>query len=212
MMSDLHCQTLFSGTKDEEVFYLSSTLIELRGIEALELMRATMDEVFVGDAIAVRRITAYLQAMSHVIRELTGLLLGVKEGCDPDVFYRDIRPWFRGEDSDPGKRIWIFEGLEDHPELEMPTELLGPSAGQSLLIHALDIFLGVDHYSNLPLATGKGFLARMQCLNITVISSTISRSIHDLCAIWYQLLAIRHSSRRITQLYNLSRNSAMPIW
>jgi indoleamine 2,3-dioxygenase len=161
-MSNLRCQTLFSGTRDEEVFYLTSTRIELRGVEALELMRATMDEVFVGDAIAVRRITAYLQAMSRIIQELTGLLLGVKEGCDPDVFYRDIRPWFRGEDSDPGKRLWTFEGLEDHPELEKPTELSGPSAGQSPLIHALDIFLGVDHYSNLPSATEKGFLARMQ--------------------------------------------------
>lgn len=162
-ISNLRCQTLFTGTKDEEEFYLSSIRIELRGVEALELMRATMDEAFVGDSIAIRRITTYLQTMSHVIKELTSLMLAVKEGCDPDVFYRDIRPWFRGEDSDPGRRRWVFEGLEDHPELEEPTELSGPSAGQSPLVHALDIFLGVDHYSSSPSASEQAaFLARMQ--------------------------------------------------
>jgi indoleamine 2,3-dioxygenase len=162
-ISNLRCQTLFTGTRDEEEFYLSSTRIELRGVEALELMRATMDEAFVGDSIAIRRITTYLQAMSRVITELTDSMLAVKEGCDPDVFYRDIRPWFRGEDSDPGKRKWIFEGLEEHPELEEPTELSGPSAGQSPLVHALDIFLGVDQYSRSPSATEQAvFLARMQ--------------------------------------------------
>ena len=162
-ISNLRCQTLFTGTKDEEEFYLSSTRIELRGVEILELMRITMDEAFVGDSIAIRRITTYLQAISRVIIELKGYLLAVKEGCDPNVFYRDIRPWFRGEDSDPRGRKWIFEGLEDHPELEAPTELSGPSAGQSPLIHALDIFLGVDQYSHSPLAAEKAaFLARMQ--------------------------------------------------
>jgi len=56
-----------------------------------------------------------------------------------------------------------IRGLEDHPELEQPTELSGPSAGQSPLVHALDIFLGVDQYSNSPLTTERGiFLARMQ--------------------------------------------------
>ena len=38
--------------------------------------------------------------------------------------------------------------LELDPTLEAPTELSGPSAGQSSLIHALDIFLGVDKYSH----------------------------------------------------------------
>src|ERR1700729_1479809 len=81
-ISNLRCQTLFTGTRDEEEFYLSSTRIELRGVEALELMRATMDEAFVGDSIAIRRITTYLQAMSRVITELTDSMLAVKEGCD----------------------------------------------------------------------------------------------------------------------------------
>ncbi|KAL0576844.1 hypothetical protein V5O48_005141 [Marasmius crinis-equi] len=151
---DLQCRTLFTGTKDEEEFYLSSARIELRGVEALSLMRSTMDELFVGDDIAVKRITTYLRRLATVINDLAGLLMSVREGCDPEVFYNQIRPWFKGADSDGSS--WTFEGLdrEEAQGLEPPTELSGPSAGQSSLIHALDIFLGVDEYSHSNEITG----------------------------------------------------------
>ena len=111
-----------------------------------------MDEAFVGDDIAARRITTYLRELVGVIRDLAQILSSVKEGCDPDVFYRDVRPWFRGEDSSSSSRggenrKWDFEGMEMDETLKEPTELSGPSAGQSSLIHALDAFLGVDRYS-----------------------------------------------------------------
>lgn len=152
-LDNLRCLTSFTGTKDEEEFYLSSARIELQGVPALSLMRATMDEAFVGDDIATQRISTYLRHLADVIAELTKTLLSVREGCDPEVFYNEIRPWFRGADSDVGKK-WIFEGLELDPELKEPTEVSGPSAGQSSLVHALDIFLGVDRYSHAPHVTG----------------------------------------------------------
>ncbi|KAI9568150.1 Indoleamine 2,3-dioxygenase [Boletus coccyginus] len=144
-LDNLRSQDLFTGTNDEQEFYLASSRIEIRGVEALELMRATMDEMFVGDDIAVRRITGYLCQLASVVDELTSILLNVRRGCDPEFFYHNIRPWFRGEDSDPMNRKWVFEGLDGHPEIEPPTDLSGPSAGQSALIHALDIFLGLDN-------------------------------------------------------------------
>ena len=164
---NLQCQTTFTGTKDEDTFFLSSTRIELRGVEALSLMGATMDEAFVGDSIAFRRITTYLNTMARVIHDMKDLLLSVQEGCNPTVFYEQIRPWFRGADSDPAKRPWVFEGIEGQPELEAWTkELSGPSAGQSPLIHALDIFLGVNSFTHgrgsLSSLNEKTFLERMQ--------------------------------------------------
>lgn len=147
-LDNLRCLMLFTGTRDEEEFYLASARIELRGVEALTLMRAVMDEAFVGDAIAARRITAHLHRLAGVIGELSRILAAVREGCDPDVFYNAIRPWFRGADSDTQKRKWLFEGIELDPTLQEPTEVSGPSAGQSALIHALDIFLGVEQYSH----------------------------------------------------------------
>ncbi|EIW57172.1 tryptophan 2,3-dioxygenase [Trametes versicolor FP-101664 SS1] len=154
-LHNLRCLTLFTGTRDEEEFYLSSARIELRGVEALSIMRAIMDEAFAGDAIAIRRITAYLRALAGVIRDMQQLLAGVRDGCDPQVFYDEIRPWFKGADSDTTGRKWVFDGLELDPTLAEPTELSGPSAGQSSLIHALDIFLGVDRYSHTNFATGR---------------------------------------------------------
>jgi indoleamine 2,3-dioxygenase len=149
-LDNLRCLTLFTGTRDEEEFYLASARIELRGVDALEIMRATMDELFVGDALAARRITRYLQSLVRVLDDLARLLLAVRDGCDPDVFYHVIRPWFNGADS--GSKKWTFEGLDDDAgaALRVPAELSGPSAAQSSLIHALDTFLGVDHTSPNP--------------------------------------------------------------
>ncbi|CAE6430958.1 unnamed protein product [Rhizoctonia solani] len=138
----IRSHALFSGTLDEEHFYLTSAKIELRGVAALSVMRSTLDELFIGDATAVRRISAYLNRLSSIIAELTQLLLDVRDGCDPAVFYNQVRPWFRGATSD--KRGWVFEGVDTEQAAKVAS-LSGPSAGQSSLVHALDIFLGVDH-------------------------------------------------------------------
>lgn len=171
-ISTIKSLTTFTSTKDEAEFYLVPARMELAGVEALDLMRSTMDELFVGDGLAIRRITTYLGELVDAIHRLRELLLEVKIGCNPKVFYHDVRPWFRGEDSQTGRK-WIFEGLEQDPSLVAPTELSGPSAGQSSLIHALDIFLGVDKSTHGQDVTGHGlasvdlrrkrpFLERMQ--------------------------------------------------
>ncbi|KAF9449441.1 Indoleamine 2,3-dioxygenase [Macrolepiota fuliginosa MF-IS2] len=165
-IDNLRCQTTFTGTTDEAEFYLTSARIELRGTEALELMRLTMDEAFVGDDIAMCRITSYLERMATVIGELRQLLLSVKEGVDIEVFYHEIRPWFRGADGDPWGRPWIFEGRDEVEGWTEMQETSGASAGQSPLIQALDIYLGVDAESTqtsfISHASGKSFQERMR--------------------------------------------------
>ncbi|KAF5391581.1 hypothetical protein D9757_002506 [Collybiopsis confluens] len=149
----IQSQTLFTGLPDEEAFYLSSARIELRGADALGIMQSSMDEIFVGDEIAINRLTSYLFELAVIINDLKILLLDVRKGCDPEAYYNDVRPWFRGEDSDSylengQKRRWIFEGAGEYADLNMlpgDRELSGASAGQSSLIHALDVFLGVNH-------------------------------------------------------------------
>ncbi|KAG6864594.1 hypothetical protein C0991_008446 [Blastosporella zonata] len=159
-LDNMRTRTMFTGLIDEEEFYLCSARIELRGVEALELMKVTMDEIFVGDQTAVRRITGYLEKMAIIIQAMKTLLMDVRKGCIPEVYYNEVRPWFRGEDSDENKRKWEFEGLEEDPSLKTPTELSGPSAGQSSIVHLLDVFLGVDHQSS---STGqRSFMSRMQ--------------------------------------------------
>ncbi|KIK68194.1 hypothetical protein GYMLUDRAFT_35575 [Collybiopsis luxurians FD-317 M1] len=170
--NNLRVLTTFTSTPSESHFYLTAARMELIGVRALALMQSTLDELFVGDSIAVRRITQYLNKLSGggdaststaassrgIIGEMEIELNNMSAGCDPRVFYEEIRPWFRGIDSNnlkEGERPWIFDGIETDEMLEVPTELSGPSAGQSSIIHALDVFLGVQEYSHSRDLTGQ---------------------------------------------------------
>jgi indoleamine 2,3-dioxygenase len=160
----------FTNTPSEDHFYLTSALCELSGAKALTIMRQSLDELFLGDKTAIRRLTVYLDKLSKQIDELADIILDMMNGCDPAVFYHVIRPWFKGGDADgPGSYGWAFLGLEDNQqdivgkEAENTMEpaktywdaehgkwvegrrFSGPSAGQSSVIHALDVFLTVDH-------------------------------------------------------------------
>lgn len=153
-------QTTFTSTRDEEHFYLVSAYIELRGSAALSLMSRIMDEAFVHDSIALRRIGVYLERLSCVIDELTNILKTMRDHCDPEVFYHEIRPWFKGQDAMNGGRKWVFEGVGEagYEHLKPPPDhdLHGPSAGQSSLIHALDIFFGIESHESAPAPVAAG--------------------------------------------------------
>lgn len=160
----------FTNTPDEAHFYLTSSRCELAGVEALSLMRACLDEAFMADGLGLTRLTAYLDDLAVRIQEIGEIILEMRTGCDPGVFYHVIRPWFKGGDADgPGSAGWMFMGIDDIEqdtlsssgrEAEFITEeekreqqrerrqarkISGPSAGQSTLIHALDVFLNVEH-------------------------------------------------------------------
>lgn len=164
---NLVMNTTFSGTTSEEHFYRTSLLIEKRGVEALTWMRRTLDEAFVADLISLRRIRQYLRQLSKVIIDLRWLLHDVRTGCDPTTFYWGIRPWFNGCDggTDPitGEKGWLYEGVEEYEGRRQM--FLGPSAGQSSLIHAIDVFMGVDHTGRAVSASEREngtFMERMQ--------------------------------------------------
>ena len=181
-LTHIRSQTTFTPTPDEEEFYLCSARIELRGAQALSLMRVILDEIFIGDDIAVRRTTRLLSALTRVIGDMKALLEGLKSACDPDTYYNDVRPWFCGQDADAGGRVWVFEAIEDAQAgadaaadadgqgkgegggiaIAEPKELSGPSAGQSSIIHVLDVFLGVDHESAVAGGGRPSFMTRMK--------------------------------------------------
>ncbi|GAA6012560.1 hypothetical protein JCM10207_009040 [Rhodosporidiobolus poonsookiae] len=138
--------TTFTSTPSERAFFLLSLFCELHGPSILRFMSATLDEAFFADAVALDRIASYLSSIALLIDELTALMAGATRGpfgpdgrelIKPEAFYWEIRPWFNG-----GK--WTYEGVGlDGEDKEL--EWQGPSAGQSSLVHALDLFLGVDH-------------------------------------------------------------------
>jgi indoleamine 2,3-dioxygenase len=135
-------QTLFTGTSDEIGFYHCCASIELRGVEALRIISSFQSMSNVHDEKSIAQTSDALSQLAKVIDELTSILQTVRCFCEPKVFYNAIRPWFRGSDAHgPGSPGWIFDGVEDSSKLE----LSGPSAGQSSMIHSLDVFLDVDH-------------------------------------------------------------------
>lgn len=162
---NLRMTTTFSGTRSEEHFYMTSVLIEKRGVEALTLMRRSLDEAFIGDTLALRRMRSYIRKLAKVLKDLQQLLHDVRTECDPTTFYWGIRPWFNGADSfidkDTGEKGWIYEGVEEYGGKRML--FMGPSAGQSSLIHVIDVFLGVDHSGRTSAPSENGtFMERMQ--------------------------------------------------
>ncbi|KIR43371.1 tryptophan 2,3-dioxygenase [Cryptococcus deuterogattii 99/473] len=153
--------TTFTNTRSEEQFYLISALCEIAGAEALGLMRQSLDELFIADEKALRRLTVYLKKLATQIDRISDITMTLMNEVDPEEFYHLIRPWFRGGDADgPGSTGWDYLGLAadsagavagTHEAESASTEgrrgklFSGPSAGQSSLIHAIDVFLTVDH-------------------------------------------------------------------
>jgi indoleamine 2,3-dioxygenase len=155
--------TTFTGTKSEEQFYVISALCEIAGAEALKLMRQSLDELFVADEKALKRLAHYLRKLAVQIDRISDITMSLMKSVDPEEFYHLIRPWFRGGDSDgPQSAGWAFLGVDDDAAGTQAENLAdratadgvrgrlfsGPSAGQSSLIHAIDIFLTVDHSAN----------------------------------------------------------------
>ncbi|KAI9606431.1 hypothetical protein KEM48_001797 [Puccinia striiformis f. sp. tritici PST-130] len=156
-VENVEIPTTFTLSGSEKHFYKTSVLVEALGPVCLKLMRSSLDEAFMEDEISVQRIGNNLGGLAKQIDRISKVLTDVRAGCDPRTFYWEIRPWFIG-----GR--WKWEGIEldasnkCHIDKDTQqtssgiqwkvTELGGPSAGQSTLIHAIDIFLGVDHEPN----------------------------------------------------------------
>ncbi|CAK5283725.1 unnamed protein product [Mycena citricolor] len=165
---NIHYPNCFSGTEDESHFYRTSAIVELRGVEMLEII----DDFFllpdVEDCSAVSRLSQNLTRLVDIVEDISDIIQSVRGNVDPHVFYNDIRPWFKGSDANgPSSPGWVYEGVPDSDILD----LSGPSGAQSSIMHALDLFLDVDHKLKLrrfPLPSGDnlraetGFMERMR--------------------------------------------------
>ena len=133
---------LLSGNETERAFYASSGAIELKGVEMLQIIESFMTLPNVAGHAAISKIARDLSHLKTIIDELTDIFLAIKESVDPKAFYWHCRPWWVGSPSEgSSKPMWVFDGV---PEGKVKYAA-GPSAGQSSVMHALDIFLDIDH-------------------------------------------------------------------
>lgn len=133
---------VFSGTEDEQNFYFASAKAELRGVEMLRIIDEYNNLPNITDLTSISKVARDLHRLAGIIEDISEIIQSVRPTCDPHVFYWLVRPWFEGSDSKgPDGPTWVYEGVENSDKLD----LSGPSAGQSSVMHALDIFLDIDH-------------------------------------------------------------------
>ncbi|KAG8713317.1 hypothetical protein FRC08_013409 [Ceratobasidium sp. 394] len=142
--TNIRIRDLFTRDPQEEHFFLTSARIEIRGLEAMELMGKCAREIEhgVSSVEGETRLAGYLARLARVIEDITAILDAVRDGCDPMFFYFTFRPWIRGADQGAESPMWFYEGVDGRG---VAMQCSGPSAGQSALMHAFDVFLDVVH-------------------------------------------------------------------
>ena len=126
MASDnLTCERLFSGTRDEEAFYKTSALVELRAAELLGIIIEYQTMPVIDDQVSLVKIAKMLDRAAAIVVDMSDILEAVKIECDPRVFYDSIRPWFDGSNPSTAGMGWEFEGVPDSDKLDLG----GASAG-----------------------------------------------------------------------------------
>ncbi|KAJ5772882.1 hypothetical protein N7457_007778 [Penicillium paradoxum] len=144
---NLHVQTSFTGTKDEEWFMLISVAVEAKGSALISLMRDACKAVVAEDA---ELVAALLCKFGDEVSILAYILKRMYEHNEPAVFYHVLRPFLAGSKNmgHAGLPNGVYYDVGDSDGAENPEnwlQLSGGSNAQSSLIQALDIFLGVEH-------------------------------------------------------------------
>lgn len=124
-----------SGTNDELHFYKVHMKIEACGANVLKSM-------YFLDTTNKESIMRALLQVDKAIKRITELMRTMYDGCDPEVFWINIRHYLGGFT----ERNGLPNGLKVK-DTNMAFKFDGGSAAQSTLIQAFDIFLGVSHGS-----------------------------------------------------------------
>ena len=132
---------LFSETEAERNFYHGSARTELVGVEILSIINEYHSLPNVTEISSVCQINRLLERLKTAIEDINTSIQAMREEVDPRVFYWEVRPWWNGSASGGPAPAWTYEGVANQDKLD----LSGPSAGQSSIMHALDLFLDIDH-------------------------------------------------------------------
>ncbi|KAG5292378.1 indoleamine 2,3-dioxygenase subfamily [Histoplasma ohiense] len=132
----------FTGSLDEQWFYLVSIAMESHGASTIPLML---------NAIAAARqnntpvVIDCLRTFAQRIHEISDILQRMYENCDPHVFYHRVRPFLAGSRnmSDAGLPDGII--YDDGTGSQTRHYYSGGSNAQSSLIQFFDIVLNIEH-------------------------------------------------------------------
>jgi len=142
VLDNLSALHTFTGSLDEQWFYLVSVAMEAKGGPCIPLM---LDAIRAAREDDVDTVTKSLQSFAQTLDELGTLLLRMYESCDPHVFYHRIRPFLAGSKNmkDAGLPKGVF--YDDGSRNATWRQYGGGSNAQSSMFQFFDIILGVEH-------------------------------------------------------------------
>ena len=142
VLDNLSTLLTFTGSIDEQWFYLVSVAMEAKGGPTIPLMLGAMQAARDGDTST---LIACLQSFAQTLDELGTILVRMYESCDPHIFYHRIRPYLAGSKnmSDAGLPNGVF--YDDGSKNAHFRQYGGGSNAQSSMIQFFDIVLGVEH-------------------------------------------------------------------
>ncbi|KAJ8328447.1 tryptophan 2,3- dioxygenase, variant 2 [Batrachochytrium dendrobatidis] len=154
-LSNIAISHTFTGTVDEAWFYLVPLAIEAAGAPAIKGLVDAQQAILDKDHTA---LVSALYTISNATEGLTALLKRMYEKCDADIFFNRFRHYSRGSKNSQDVPNGVFyQGVTEMDEfvnLETPNpkgligtwrKYAGASAGQSPLIHTLDVGLDIHH-------------------------------------------------------------------
>ncbi|KAL1850040.1 Indoleamine 2,3-dioxygenase [Paecilomyces lecythidis] len=141
-LNNISCINTFTGSMDEQWFYLVSVAIEARAAPSIPLMLQAISAARVGHTSVVIEC---LQDFAEILDEAGTILQRMYENCDPHVFYHRIRPFLAGSRNmqDAGLPNGLF--YDDGSGKKEYRQYGGGSNAQSSIIQFFDIVLGVEH-------------------------------------------------------------------
>lgn len=142
VLDNLSSLLTFTGSLDEQWFYLVSVAMEAKGGPCVPIMLKAIQAARDDDA---ETVTQCLQSFAQTLDELGTLLVRMYESCDPHVFYHRIRPFLAGSKNmkDAGLPHGVF--YDDGSSQSTWRQYGGGSNAQSSMIQFFDIVLGVEH-------------------------------------------------------------------
>ncbi|SPO06867.1 related to tryptophan 2,3 dioxygenase [Cephalotrichum gorgonifer] len=136
----------FTGTSDEDAFYLVPVLVEADGAHLVPEFLEAIEAAGRGDAEFVAGVLARagetLAALNKHLRKFYSTL-------DADTFYHRIRPFLPGGKGMEGQGLPRGMVFQRSDGTELAAKFGGGSAAQTSLFQFLDHVLGVEHASSI---------------------------------------------------------------
>lgn len=157
-LDNLRTINTFTGSIDEQWFYLVSVYFEYRCAPCINL---GLDAIRFAREGKTNEVIECLQKLAEDIDYLGTVLMKMEEMCDPHVFYFRLRPYLAGwkNMANAGLPDGVYYGDEKEPRI-----LSGGSNAQSSSIQTLDLLLNVGHTATGESHSGKAnpFMSEMR--------------------------------------------------